>query len=609
MKYLSLSFLLFLCPSALYAGEKPGPEVFFSVSRTAAGRSLAPADARSLDAAEIERSRSGSLADLLEGLPGLSIRRLNGPLGLATVSMRGFQAKQTAVFLDDVRVPADITGTVDLSLVPAAGLGKVEILPGAASSVYGANAEGGVVHLFTRRLSPGAKLASAEATRSSYDTSGCAVKAGAAGRSLGVFLGGSGEKSGGFQQNSRVDKRSASGRASLDLGPAGSFAVTGFFSRLKTGLPSGTPVPAAEWDGSKERAANSLTDWQTSRRSAVTGSWSAGGEILAARVDSALSANDIEAFQWGSLSGAKVTDRSLSARLTLYRTAVAGAETVASRLASDTYGDHSLYSSGFFAQNTFSLAKGLEVTPGARLDRSGGFKSRVSPKLAAVYAPDEKWKFSASAGYGFQPPTFADLYNPWAAPAPGLKPETSLNSNASVHYGSPDGWYAGLNGYYSDIKDRIALDPATWAAANLDAGYNTGLEAEAGFKAGALGLSAGYVRNISMVKTGGARYTLLNFSPAHRFTGSATVRSAGFELGLNGRGVSEQYTGRGKTGLRLPEFWVFGVTASKDFGALEIWAGVANLLGRHYAETADAFNGWFPQPGRTFSAGLKARFL
>jgi len=609
MKSLSLSFLLCLCTPDLYCGEKTGPDVFFSVSRAAACRSLAPADAEALDAAAIERGDSDSLPDLLSASSPLYVRKLNGPLGLATVSMRGFQARQTAVFLDDIRVPADLTGTVDLSVLSAAGLGKVEILPGAASSVYGANAEGGVLHLFTRRLSPGAKLAAAEASYSAYGTRGFAVKAGAAGRRFGAFFGGSSEASEGFQQNSRLRKDSVSGRASLELGPGGSLGVTGLFSRLKTGLPSGTPVPFRDWNGARERAANSLTDWQSSGRSSVSGSWSAGGDRLSLRVDSALSSNEIEAFQWGSLGGSRVTDRSVSARLTLGRTAVAGAESVASRLDSDTYGDHSLDSAGFFAQNTFTLAECLELTPGARLDKAGGFKSRLSPKVAAVYAPDEKWKFSASAGYGFQAPTFADLFNPWAAPAPGLKPETSRNVSASAAYGSPDGWRALVTGYYSDIRDRIALDPATWAAANLDAGINKGLEAEAGFRAGWLELSAGYVRNLSLVRTGGARFEPQNFSPENRYTGRVTAGSGGFELAFDGRGVSEQYTGRGKTGLRLPEYWVFGLTASRNFGALEFWGGVSNLFDRHYAETADVFNGWFPQPGRTFSAGLKARFL
>ncbi|OGR40901.1 MAG: hypothetical protein A2X35_02930 [Elusimicrobia bacterium GWA2_61_42] len=599
-----------LCLSSvnLYAGEDSGPELFFSVSRAPGYRCLAPVGARALDAAAVERTKADSVPALLDAAASLAIRRLNGPLGLATVSMRGFQSKQTAVLIDDVRLPADITGTVDLSVLPAAGLGKVEILPGAASSVYGANAAGGVVQLFTRRLSPGARLAQAGAEFSSYNGRAYTARAGAAGQAAEVFFAGASNSSGGFQQNSKVEKDSANGRASLALGAAGRLTVTGLVSRLKTGLPSGTPAPVSDWNGTRERTANSLTDWQTSRRSYLSGAWSGGGEKISLKADFSLSDNKIEAFQFGSLGSSKVTDKAASARATFSGTAVLGAESSASALASGVYGDHTVHSYGVFAQKTFSPARGLELTPGARLDKSGVYKGRVSPKLAAVYVPDEKWKLSASAGMAFQAPTFADLYNPWAAPAPGLKPETSLNSHAGVYYGAPAGWYAELGGYYSAIKDRIALDPLTWAAANLDAGFNYGLEAEAGFKPGSFTFSAGYARNLSKVKTGGAAYELMNFSPAHRVTCSAGLNSGSFALALAGRGVSEQYTGRGRTGLRLPEYWTFGLTASKALGGLELWGGISNLLDRRYAETADVFNGWFPQPGRTFSAGLKFSF-
>lgn len=604
MKTLLLSSVL-LFPVAARSADKKDSEVFFSIARAAARRALPPADAVALGAPP---PGEDSVAALLEAAAPLQLRRLNGPLGLATVSMRGYQAKQTAVFLDDIRLPADITGTVDLSVLPAAGLGRVEALPGSTASLYGAGAEGGAVTLFTRRLSPGARLAQAGAEFSSYNTASYTARAGAAGKAGDIFAAGSAVGSDGFQKNSKIEKGAASGKASLDLGAAGRLSVTGLFSRLKTGLPSGTPVPVADWNGSRERTPNSLTDWQTSRRGFAAASWSAGGGDYGFRADSSLSNNYIRAFQYGSISEARVTDRTLAGRLTLAGSAVIGAESTVSSLASDTYGDHALHSAGFFAQNVFRPAAGLEITPAARLDRSGYYRSRVSPKVSAVYSPDGEWKFSVSAGRGFQPPTFADLYNPWAAPAPGLKPETSLNSSAAAYYGSPGGWYAGLTGYYSDIKNRIALDPNTWAAANLESGFNSGLEAQAGWKGEALGVSGGWTRNRSMAGSGGS-FELLNFSPRDRFTGAASARLAGFELSGDARGATAQYTGRGRTGLRLREYWVFGLKLARAFGPAEAWAGVENLLDRHYAGTADAFNGWFPQPGRTYSAGLRLSFL
>lgn len=602
MKSLPLLLLFLSFP----VQSRSSDDVFFSVGRAAAYRAMPPADAATVYPGE---AAAPDLAGLLDAQAPLSVRRLNGPSGAATVSLRGFQAKQTAVYLDDVRLPADVTGTVDLSLFPSAGLGRVEVLPGAAASAYGANAEGGVVHLFTRKLSPGARLAEASAGLSSWGGRNLALKTGAAGRSGDFFLGAARDSSEGFQRNSGSAREAAQGRGSVGLGAAGKLTFGGLYSSLRTGLPSGTPVPVADWNGSRERAANSLTDWQKSRRGFLSGAWSAGGDALEGRVESSLSSNRIEAFQFGSRSAALVTDRGLTARLAVRRTLVLGAEASLSELASADYGDHRIGSAGFFAQKTFAPLEKLELTPGARLDRSGSYPARLSPKVAAVYAPSSEWKFSASAGAGFQSPTFADLYNPWAPPAPGLKPARSVNYDASAYYGSPDGWYAGASGYYSVIRDRIALDPVTWAASNLDSGYNIGAEGKAGWTPGVFRLSAAWALNVSKVKTGGGSYELMNYSPLRKATLSAGLEADGTRVAFTGLGVSEQYTGRGRTGLRLPEYWTFGLKAARSLGGLEFWASADNLLDRHYATTADVFNGWYPQPGRTFSAGLSWRLL
>lgn len=609
MRALSLSSLLFLSSFVPCAALDNGAEVFFSVSRAPNYRCLPPVDAQTLYLPAVEETGAGSAADLLDQAALPYVRRLNGPSGLAALSLRGFQSKQTAVFLDDVRLPPDITGTVDLSVLPAAGLGKAEILPGAASSLYGPDAEGGVVQLFTRRLSPGARLAEAGADAGSYATRDEFVKAGASGRAGDIFVAGVSGYTGGFQQNSEATKNSASGRGTLDLGPAGTLGVTALFSRLRTGLPSGTPVPVSDWNGSAERKANSLTDWQTSGRGFLAASWTGGPADVRLKTDASWSYNRIDAFQYGSLGGATVCDKALSARATLFGSSMVGAESSVSSLESGAYGDHRIDSVGVFAQTTFNPARGLQLTPSARLDRSGIYADRLSPKLAAVYVPGGKWKFSASAGAGFQPPTFADLYNPWAAPAPGLKPETSVNYSAGLEYGSPAGWRAGLNGYYSLVRDRITLDPVTWGAENLSSAYNYGLEARFGWSSGPLEASAAYVRDVSMARTAGGPYELLNFSPRDRLSVSAAASLGNWRSSVNGRGVSAQYTGLGRAGLRLPEYWVFGARLSREAGPAELWAAVDNLFDRHYAETADAFNGWFPQPGRTWSAGLSLRLL
>ena len=75
------------------------------------------------------------------------------------------------------------------------------------------------------------------------------------------------------------------------------------------------------------------------------------------------------------------------------------------------------------------------------------------------------------------------------------------------------------------------------------------------------------------------------------------------------RYVSRQFTGLGESGLRIPAHGVADLRLRKALGSFEAFAGVENLMDEHYAETADAFNGGYPQPGRIYSGGLVWRFM
>jgi outer membrane cobalamin receptor len=96
----------------------------------------------------LRETASQSVADALAARAPVHVRRY-GPSGLATVTVRGAASSQTLVLLDGQRLADPQLGQVDLSLLPAALLGSVEVLSGPASGLYGSDAVGGVVHLRT----------------------------------------------------------------------------------------------------------------------------------------------------------------------------------------------------------------------------------------------------------------------------------------------------------------------------------------------------------------------------------------------------------------------------------------------------------------------------
>lgn len=88
---------------------------------------------------------------MLARQPGIEIAR-NGGIGNATsVYLRGAESRFTAVYIDGVRVDSQSTGGAQWEQIPLAQIERIEVLRGPAAAVYGSDAIGGVIQLFTRK--------------------------------------------------------------------------------------------------------------------------------------------------------------------------------------------------------------------------------------------------------------------------------------------------------------------------------------------------------------------------------------------------------------------------------------------------------------------------
>ncbi len=113
---------------------------------------------------ELENAGNLTIEDTLQELPavtggdfGSSVN--NGSDGIATVSLRGLGPNRTLVLIDGHRPgPAGVDGLVDLNLIPAAMIERVEVLRDGASTIYGSDAVGGVVNIITKKDFEGVKL-------------------------------------------------------------------------------------------------------------------------------------------------------------------------------------------------------------------------------------------------------------------------------------------------------------------------------------------------------------------------------------------------------------------------------------------------------------------
>jgi vitamin B12 transporter len=90
-------------------------------------------------------------ADQLRAVPGAAVSRSGSLGGLTQVRLRGAEANHTLVLFDGFEISDPVNGDTDFGLLTALPVGRIEVLRGAASSIYGSDAIGGVVSLSAAR--------------------------------------------------------------------------------------------------------------------------------------------------------------------------------------------------------------------------------------------------------------------------------------------------------------------------------------------------------------------------------------------------------------------------------------------------------------------------
>lgn len=146
-----LAVLGLLVPTFAHAEGGDLPPVVVVATRAPQPLDRIAADVVVIDAERIRDSPADSLEDLLRREAGLQLSRNGGPGQNASVFIRGSAANGTVVLVDGVRVGSATLGQAEFEALDLAQIERIEVLRGPGSSLYGADAVGGVVQIFTRR--------------------------------------------------------------------------------------------------------------------------------------------------------------------------------------------------------------------------------------------------------------------------------------------------------------------------------------------------------------------------------------------------------------------------------------------------------------------------
>lgn len=469
-----LAAMLSLLPIYAAAGDAQQLAVLDSVvitaTRQAQRASETLSDVTVIEAETIRNAGpAATINDLLSRQPGIEINQKGGPGTDSNVFIRGSNSTHALVLVDGMRLGSTTLGAAAWGFIPLEQVDRIEIIRGSCSSLYGSDAIGGVIQIFTKR-GDGPFRMFAEAGYGTWNTS--ALSAGFSGSSEGwrysfqlaekrgdAYSAVNNPKS--FYYNADKDgfqTTSSSGSLSYSPVKGQEFGVSYLYSdgwNRYDSSPKAKDYKQYETIyGANVFSRNKLTDNWTS--TIKIGKSSDDGRQFADGTKTSTIRSTQTQFQWQN-------DISLP-----IGTALLAAERVEQNVDSSVnYAVKERSINSFLAGWTGQYAN-HRLQLNVRNDDNSQFGTKTTGLLAYGYQFSDHWRGNLSYGTGFKAPSFNDMYWPGAG-NPDLRPETSENREGSIHYETAS-QHASLTYYHNDIDNLIEWAPNAlgfWMPANV----------------------------------------------------------------------------------------------------------------------------------------------
>ena len=464
------------------AAERPvttGEPVVVTATRIAQSRAEASHAAVVISREEIEKSGHLSLVELLQARGGVEITNSGGLGQPSAVSMRGAEPRHTLVLIDGLRVGSATAGGTAFENIPLNQIERIEIVPGPLSSVYGSDAIGGVIQIFTRSGAGGSARAGVGAfgTREASASYGRRIDDTEFSFGAGALESSSfdaGKPALPFAQHNpdsdRYRNRNFSARLAQHVAAGHTLGFTAFHSEGAAHFDAGLATD----DVNRQ----TLQAYSIYSRNRISARWTSLLRVGTSRDDS----DTVGAFPGYFRTDQHQATWQNELQLPI-GTAVAGLEYLDQRVESNTLFKQTgrTVSSAFAGYGGGFGRHNLQLN--ARHDSNSQFGGRDTGSIGYGYRFAETLRLRASAGTAFKAPTFNDLYFPDFPPFffsnPNLRPERSRSREVGVDYRSADRQLA-VTAFQSDISDLITVftDPVTFVSStqNLSQVRVEGLE-------------------------------------------------------------------------------------------------------------------------------------
>jgi len=569
----------------------------------------------------VEQTRSGANVEVLQGtdagaddnrvldrlvrLPGVNLTS-NGGLGaLGTIQVRGLPSRYVGVRINgiDVSDPSGTQNQFNFGGFTAAGVGRVELLKGSQSAIFGSEAIAGVVNVTTFRPSElgFSGLASAEA--GSFDT---------------------------YSGSLSIGNRTEQGFIALTYGRVTSDGISAqTFNAEEDGFRQTTVHLSGEHAFSDTLTVGGAVFYRDSDTEIDRSAFSndATGEIAARE----LGARVFATFETGAVTHTLsysyfdidrkdpggFTTRFQGERRTLayLGSATLGAATTLNfgiDRTEETINSGTVVGSedntSFTAEMLYSPLERLDLSAALRYDDNSSFGGETTGRLTAVYRPQSDLAIRASVGTGYRAPSLFERFSDFGDPT--LQPENSLGFELGVEKTYGDRGFVKATLFHTDIDDLIDFDGA---ATSCGSGFGCYNQIPGTTTSQGLELSGEYAMSDRFSLYGAYTYTdaktegvRLTRTPRHdAVIGVSGTFSDGFSGYFDIRHVGDVVPSAfAPADNKVGDYTLVGAGINYDVtDTTEAYLRVENLFDEDY-ETAGGFN----QPGRAVYLGLRAGF-
>ncbi len=550
---------------------------------------------------EIETGSYRDLSDVIRSAGGLKLFEYGNRGSFASVSLRGSTAEQTLVLVDGKRLNKPGDGQADLNAIPIPleQIDRIEILRGAASALYGADAIGGVINIITRIPDESRANLSASFGRFSTKTYGLNVSQKV--KDIGFYLSLEKDKSEGFRANSDYDINAINTKITYtvsqdmradftldynhrDAGAPGSLAwLTPLASQTDEDLLAGLTLKMKE-TSLKLYSNNSKVHYRNPGSEENTHN----NHVLGLDLQHSLLIGESHLVT----GGMEVLEEDIDSK-DLFNP-------------DNSIGRHSRTRKGIFIQDESTISERSILTLGLRYDDIASH-SRFSPKASLLIKLPWQTNLAFSAGQGFRVPEMNALFWPdtgWAVGNPNLKPEKSTEYEGSLQKFFDTTGNVRLVGFEKRVSDLIQWQEnsqGTWSPVNIARARIRGVEMGGKLSLQLFELRASYTFMDPQDTMTGKK---IRFSTRHQVKGAAYVYPAkGTTVSVDWSYISNYVVQKGDPGC----YFLLDGKISQKFHLAhvtpEIFLIGKNILDRDFQTTRD-----YPMPPVQFIGGISFRF-